>query len=455
MLKLFPQSRLLLVAAALMSLLWPHSNVQAERPNVLVIYSDDQGTIDAGCYGSDDLTTPAIDHLAETGIRFTQMYAPSCICSASRAGLLTGRLPVRAGVPANVSSKKGVEGMPASEVTLGDVFQQAGYRTAHVGKWHLGYTPATMPLGQGFDSSFGHMGGCIDNYSHFFYWNGPNRHDLWRDGKEVFHDGQFFPDLLVDEMQRLLTEKSEQPLFVYWAINVPHYPYQGTDKWRKHYADLDTPRREYAAFVSTLDEKLGEVLATLEETGQRENTIVVFQSDHGHSTEERAFFGGGSAGPYRGAKGCLFEGGIRVPSVISWPAGLPQGEVRDQMAVGCDWLPTLVELTKVDVNLPLLDGKDLSAVLKDADAPSPHDSFYWQMGANPQRAQWAVRKGDWKLLGNCRDTSQAAPLTNDDKRAFLVNLREDEGERKNLANSRQDVVQELQQIRQEVLQTLE
>ena len=263
------------------------------------------------------------------------------------------------------------------------------------------------------------------------------------------------PDLLVDEMQRLLTEKSEQPLFVYWAINVPHYPYQGTDKWRKHYADLETPRREYAAFVSTLDEKLSEVLATLEETGQRENTIVVFQSDHGHSTEERAFFGGGSAGPYRGAKGCLFEGGIRVPSVISWPAGLPQGEVRDQMAVGCDWLPTLVELTKVDVDLPLLDGKDLSAMLKDADAPSPHDSFYWQMGGNPKNAQWAVRKGDWKLLGNCRDTSQSAPLTNEDKRAFLVNLREDEGERKNLANTRQDVVQELQQIRQEVLGTLE
>jgi len=453
--KLFLQSRLLFALFSLSALLWTSLEARAERPNVLVIYSDDQGTIDAGCYGSDDLTTPAIDHLAETGIRFTQMYAPSCICSASRAGLLTGRLPVRAGVPANVSSKKGAEGMPASEVTLGDVFKQAGYRTAHVGKWHLGYTPATMPLGQGFDSSFGHMGGCIDNYSHFFYWNGPNRHDLWRDGKEVFHDGQFFPDLLVDEMQRLLTEKSEQPLFVYWAINVPHYPYQGTDKWRKHYADLGTPRREYAAFVSTLDEKLGEVLATLEETGQRENTIVVFQSDHGHSTEERAFFGGGSAGPYRGAKGCLFEGGIRVPSVISWPAGLPQGEVRDQMAVGCDWLPTLVELTKAEVDLPLLDGKDLSAVLKDADAPSPHDSFYWQMGGNAKNAQWAVRKGDWKLLGNCRDTSQAAPLTNEDKRAFLVNLRDDEGERKNLANSRQDVVQELQQIRQEVLGTLE
>ncbi|MEE2937896.1 MAG: sulfatase-like hydrolase/transferase, partial [Planctomycetota bacterium] len=200
----------------------------AERPNVVVIYSDDQGSLDLNCYGSSDLVTPNLDQLAEQGIRFTQMYSPSAICSASRAGLMTGRFPARAGVPGNVSSMKGQPGMPPDEVTMADLLGSAGYRTGHVGKWHLGYTPESMPGGQGFQSTFGHMGGCIDNYSHFFYWNGPNRHDLWRDGEEIFMDGQYFLDLMVAEANRFVSTKSEQPFFLYWAINAPHYPMQGT-----------------------------------------------------------------------------------------------------------------------------------------------------------------------------------------------------------------------------------
>jgi len=151
---------------------------EGQQPNVILVYTDDQGSLDLNCYGSHDLQTPHLDRLASQGIRFTQMYAPSAICSASRAGLLTGRFPARAGVPGNVSSEQGHAGMPTSEVTIAEMLKQAGYATGHVGKWHLGYTPETMPNGQGFDSSFGHMGGCIDNYSHFFYWQGPNRHDL-------------------------------------------------------------------------------------------------------------------------------------------------------------------------------------------------------------------------------------------------------------------------------------
>ncbi|MFP6673705.1 MAG: sulfatase-like hydrolase/transferase, partial [Pirellulaceae bacterium] len=131
----------------------------ADRPNVLLIYTDDQGSIDLNCYGAKDLATPNLDALARRGVRFTQMYAPSAICSASRAGLLTGRFPVRAGVPGNVSSQEGVAGMPTDEVTLAEMMREAGYATGHIGKWHLGYTPETMPTGQGFDYSFGHMGG--------------------------------------------------------------------------------------------------------------------------------------------------------------------------------------------------------------------------------------------------------------------------------------------------------
>jgi len=419
------------------------------RPNVLLIYSDDQGSIDANCYGATDLITPNLDRLAARGVRFTQMYAPSAICSASRAGLLTGRFPVRAGVPGNVSSAKGHAGMPTEQVTLAEMLKAAGYVTAHVGKWHLGYTPETMPRGQGFDTSFGHMGGCIDNYSHFFYWNGPNRHDLWRNGEEVWHDGEFFPDLMVDECRRILTQPRDNPLFIYWAINVPHYPMQGTERWRKEYADLEAPRRMYAEFVSTMDERIGWVLDTLEEQGLAENTLVIFQSDHGHSTEERAFFGGGNAGPYRGAKGCLFEGGLRVPSIVSLPGRIPQGEIREQLVTGCDWLPTVADYC--DVMLPdrKLDGRSIRGVIDSAEAESPHSGFFWQLGAG-KNPQWVVRDGDWKLLGNPRDRSKTAPLTDDDK-LFLVNLANDIGERSNVASEHPEIVQRLQDQRAEYL----
>ncbi|QEG40695.1 sulfatase-like hydrolase/transferase [Roseimaritima ulvae] len=424
----------------------PRVGAADARPNVIIIYTDDQGSLDLNCYGSRDLHTPQLDELASQGVRFTQMYSPSAICSSSRAGLMTGRFPARAGVPSNVSSGKGHPGMPSSEMTIAELMKSAGYATGHVGKWHLGYTPETMPNGQGFDSSFGHMGGCIDNYSHFFYWNGPNRHDLWRDGKEIFRDGQFFLDLMVEEGQQFIKANRDGPFFMYWAINAPHYPMQGTSKWREHYKDLPSPRRQYAEFVSTVDEKIGDLIGTLDQLGLRENTLIVVQSDHGHSTEERAFWGGGNAGPYRGAKASLFEGGLRVPSVVSMPGTIPQNETRDQLATGCDWFPTIAELCGIELPEHHLDGKSLAAVLKNQDAESPHDHFYWQLGGG-KNAQWAVRQGDWKLLGNARDTTDRQRRVNVDK-LFLANLKQDIGETKNLAADHPEIVQTLQALQQ-------
>ncbi|MEZ6143227.1 MAG: sulfatase-like hydrolase/transferase [Zavarzinella sp.] len=426
--------------------------VGKEPPNVLVIYSDDQGTIDLNCYGAIDLATPNLDKLAKSGVRFTQMYAPSAICSASRAGLMTGRLPVRAGVPNNVSSELGKPGMPTTEVTIAEMLRTGGYRTAHVGKWHLGFTPETMPLGQGFDSSFGHMGGCIDNYSHFFYWQGPNRHDLWQNGKEIWRDGQYFPTLMVEQVKSFLKEPQKKPFFIYWAINMPHYPMQGTEKWRKHYAKLPSPRRQYAEFVSTMDELVGEVLDELDRLGLKDNTLIIFQSDHGHSTEERAFFGGGNAGPHRGAKGCLFEGGLRVPSIASLPGQIPAGETRTQLAVGCDWLPTIAEYCNVAIPKVKLDGRSLKTVISDGKAPTPHANFYWQLGQG-KAPQWVVRQGDWKLLGNPRDTSGKGtniPLGG----RMLVNLNDDPGEKINLLEKEPEVAARLEKIRQEWLKDL-
>jgi len=297
------------------------------RPNVVLIFTDDQGTIDVNCFGSKDLYTPNLDALAGRGTRFTQFYVGAPVCSPSRASLMTGRYPQRAQLTGNASSQKGHAGMPTEQVTIAETMKSAGYVTGHVGKWHLGYTPETMPNGQGFDYSFGHMGGCIDNYSHFFYWQGPNRHDLWRNGEEVWHDGRFFGDLMVDECKRFIERHKNEPFFLYWAVNMPHYPLQAQAKYRQMYAGVEQPRGLYAAFVSTLDEKIGLVVSKVDELGLRDNTIIIFLSDHGHSVEARTFGGGGNAGPFRGHKFTLWEGGIRVPCVISWPGHI-QSQAR-------------------------------------------------------------------------------------------------------------------------------
>ena len=418
----------------------PQAMAAQRPPNVIVVLTDDQGAVDAHCYGAKDLETPATDSIAAHGVRFTQFYSAAPVCSPSRAGLITGRYPLRAGLAANASSRRGDPGMP-SQPTLAKMFKVAGYATAHIGKWHLGFTPATMPNGQGFDYSFGHMGGCIDNFSHFFYWDGPNRHDLYRNGREVYCPGRFFPDLMIDEARRFLEDNRQRPFFLYFALNMPHYPYQAEPKWLEHYKGLPYPRNLYAAFVSTLDDRIGALLKTVDDLGLREQTIIVFQSDNGHSTEVRAHGGGGSAGPYRGAKFSLFEGGIRLPGMISWPGHLPEGEVRDQVAHSCDWMPTLAELCGVKLLQDDIDGKSLVRVIRSAEAPTPHEVLHWQVGTG-DTAQWAVRQSNWKLIGNVTDPSTRS-LNAEDKKLFLVNLADDVSERQNVAREHSDVVQRL------------
>jgi arylsulfatase A-like enzyme len=347
----------------------------------------------------------------------------------------------------NASSKQGDPGMPTAQVTLAETLKAAGYATAHIGKWHLGYSPETMPNAQGFDHSFGHMGGCIDNFSHFFYWAGPNRHDLWRNGAEVFAGGKFFPDLMVEEATRFIEANQDRPFFLYLAMNTPHYPYQGEPGWLEHYRHLPYPRNLYAAFVSTLDDRIHRVVRKLDQLGLRENTIIIFQSDNGHSTEERAHFGGGSAGPFRGTKFSLFEGGIRVPAIVSWPGRLPEGQSRDQVAHSCDWLPTIAALCGVELLEKDIDGKSLVEVLRSPQAPSPHQVLHWAQGN-----QWAVRAGDWKLLSNPQDTGKPGRPGADDK-LFLANLRQDKTEQVNLSAKYPEQVQRLKQLHETLSQT--
>lgn len=424
---------------------------ETKRPNVIVILLDDQGSIDVNCYGAKDLATPNLDRLAERGTRFTQFYVGAPVCSPSRAALLTGRYPQRAGVPGNMPSHPGRDGMPTEQVTMAEMMKQAGYITGHVGKWHLGYSPKTMPNGQGFDYSFGHMGGCIDNYSHFFYWVPPNRHDLWRNGREVWHDGEFFGDLMVEECKRFIDHNKDRSFFLYWAINMPHYPLQGTEKWRQHYKDLDAPRRMYAAFVSTTDEMVGQVVTHLEQKGLRDNTLIVYLSDHGHSTEARTFGGGGHSGPYRGHKFTLWEGGIRVPCIVSWPGHIPQGAVRDQVAISFDWLPTIAHYCGVPLPKRKIDGKNIAGVIESPQATSPHDLVHWETRGGKH---WAVRQGRWKLV-------HGGPATKDQGRdlpaakTFLSDMTQDVTETKNLADQHPDKVERLTQLHRQWTEEVE
>ena len=420
----------------------------ARKPNVIVIYTDDQGSCDLPCYGATDLVMPNVESLAARGIRFTQFYAPAPVCSPSRAGLLTGRYPISAGVPGNVSSIRGDAGMPAAQVTMAEMFRASGYATAHIGKWHLGFTPETMPNAQGFDHSFGHMGGCIDNYSHFMYWSGPNHHDLYRNGQEVHEAGRYFPDLMVDEARGFIDAHRESPFFMYFALNVPHYPYQGDAKWLKHYQDAGVPypRDLYAAFLSSMDERIGRLLEHLKTQGLQNDTIVVYQSDHGYSTEERAHFGGGFAGQYRGSKFSMFEGGIRIPAIISWPGHIAEGQARDQIGHGCDWMPTLAKLCDIPLVEAEIDGRSLTEVIDSATAASPHNVLHWQTGIG-EKSPWAVRQGDWKLLGHPSDPRPGAEPIADS--LFLVNLRDDLGESTNVSEQfpeKRDALLELHRL---------
>lgn len=411
--------------------------IAQDKPNVIFILSDDQGTIDLNSFGAHDLVTPNMDRIVNYGVKFTQFYGAP-VCSPSRAGLLTGKTPQRAGVPGNVSATDLNSGMPGEQYTMAEMFRDGGYKTAHIGKWHLGHSVEKQPNAQGFDHSFGHFVGCIDNFSHFFYWHGPNRHDLYRNGEEIFLDGQYFPDLMVKEAIEFIESNLNHPFFIYYALNTPHYPYQGTSEWLEYYRSKGVayPRDLYAAFISTQDERIGQLLDTLEKNGLTDNTIIVFQSDNGYSAEERAHNGGGSSGAFRGSKFSLFEGGIRVPAAISWPARLKSGEIRDQMAVNADWMPTLAEMCGLKVDKRDLDGVSLVPIINDNRKKSNHQSGWcWQSDGS-----WAARIGDWKLLHNPKIQGEIfAPSDS----LFLVNLANDPGEKTNLSSQFPDRVREL------------
>lgn len=439
---------------------------EARRPNVVVILTDDQGTLDAGCYGSKDLYTPAMDTIAARGVRFTQAYSHT-VCCPARAALMTGRHPQRSGVNTwqqgrPVQPEKGANMDPA-EITLAEALGGAGYRTALIGKWHLGAHPDHQPTTQGFERFFGHLGGFIDNYRHH-YLHGRGYHDLYEGTREVFADGKYFPDLTTRRALEFIESNRSAPFFLYLAFNIPHYPEQSDPRFEERYAGLPEPRRSLARMLSTVDDRIGRVLGKLEELGLRDDTIVLMLSDNGHSSEDYqikyddhssghpkgfnygAHGGGGRTGRWRGAKGSFLEGGLRVPALLSYPAGIPEGVVRDQAVMITDWYPTILELCSVPLPRKDLDGRSVLPIVRD-DAPTHHRVMHWQW----QRG-WAVREGDWKLIGNGRDTTdrwQGHPPRRKLPKLFLANLAEDEPEFENHAEAQPAIVARLSRLHEE------
>jgi arylsulfatase A len=425
---------------------------QAEsHPNVVIFFTDDQGTLDANCYGSKDLYTPTIDHLAETGVRFTQAYAHT-VCCPARALLLTGRHPQRSGITNWTQGSRNLDegnpggtNLPKGEVTLAEALKPAGYKTGIVGKWHLGAREGHGPLDQGFDRFYGHLGGFIDNYRHHFL-HGDGFHDLYDQKKEIDETGKYFPDLATKHAVEFIEQNKEGPFFLYVAFNIPHYPEQADAKFDDRYADLPMPRQSYAKMVSTTDDRMGVIVKKITDLGLRDNTMIIYMSDNGHSAEDgakirgkkhssgleegtyyHAHGGGGNTGVWKGHKGNYFEGGLRVPAIISYPKLLPKKEIREQAVTAADWFPTILELCGVDKPDGLvLDGKSLLPILKDPKQPSHHDTLHWAWENG-----WAVRMGPWKLIGNGGEPRQ------------LVNLEEDQPERVNHLKDQQDLAKRL------------
>ncbi|HJP29681.1 MAG TPA: sulfatase-like hydrolase/transferase [Candidatus Latescibacteria bacterium] len=387
----------------------------ARQPNVILIVSDDQGSTDLGCYGATDLHTPRLDGLAADGLRFTQFYVDAPACTPSRAALLTGRHFVRCLADGVLRSE---------EVTIAEMLKSAGYRTACFGKWHLGHAETNDPLAQGFHEFLGFKVGAMDNYSHYFYYGGANRHVLRRNRAAHREDGTFFPDIVTREAERFIEANRDAPFFLYLPLNQPHYPLQPEQRFLEVYEHVgDVARRNYAASLTSMDEHIGRVLKHVDDLGLREDTIVMFLSDHGHSQEERAFGGGGRSTPFSGHKGTLREGGIRVPFLLSAPGRLPGGEIREQAVTSLDLLPTIAHLTGAPLPRVHVDGVNLADVLGNRTAASPHAQLNWAYGN-----EWVVREAHWKILGDAADDSLA-----------LYDLAQDPGETTDLASLNREI----------------
>lgn len=436
------RNAILFAAVVLASLLHGKPLLAETPPNIIMIFTDDQGVNDVSCYGS-EIPTPNIDHLASEGMKFDQFYAASSICTPSRFGLFTGRFAHRSkdqlvGALMFLEDVDLHRGIRPGEETYATKLKSVGYHTALVGKWHLGHGEKTFwPTEHGFDTFYGHTGGCVDYFT-LHYANKPD----WYRGISLVETDGYATDVITDEAIRVLKERKKDapPIYLHISYNAPHFG-KGWDEEAKSPVNIMQPkpddlakvtsikdplRRAFAAKVVGLDESIGKLLKAVDDLGMRENTLVIFMTDHGG---DPAY--GGSNKPLRGKKATLFEGGIRVPCIVRWPGRVKPGSETNAVTCAVDWFATFGDITGYQVGktdgmsiLPVLEGKpfDVSRHLE------------WKTGAHQslQRSSWfAVRDGDWKLV----DAPDHDPM--------LFDLSNDQHETTDLAAKHPEIVKRL------------
>jgi len=405
----------------------PEASAQtpARPPNIVFIIADDMGYADISCYGRRDLATPNIDKIAAQGTRFTQAYANSPVCTASRVAIITGRyqlrLPVGLEEPISGTTDRAI-GLPPEHPTLPSLLRKAGYATTLIGKWHLGALPTFSPQKSGYDHFYGYRSGAIDYFLHVGTSGSP---DFWDEEKEIAQDG-YSTTLFGDRAVQVIGDyaRAAKPFLLSLHFNAPHWPWEGPNDRAeaerlggKNLRDFDGgSQATYRAMIAALDVEVGRVMKALEENGLARDTIVIFTSDNGGERYADTW-------PFTGRKTELLEGGLRIPAIISWPARIPAGRVSTQVTANMDWLPTLLAAAGTAPDPAYKpDGLNLLPHLAEGAAVTERRLF-WRYKALWQRA---ARIGDWKYL---------KILDNN----FLFNVVEDPLERANLKTRYPDI----------------
>ncbi|MCG1035778.1 sulfatase-like hydrolase/transferase [Polaribacter sargassicola] len=409
----------ILFCAILVSCKTAKTNQKENKPNIIVILIDDAGYADFGFMGSKDLETPNIDKLAKSGVVFTDAHVSATVCSPSRAGLLTGKYQQRFGFEANGTGygDSGEIGLSDDVTTMADVFKKNGYKTIALGKWHLGKDESDHPNKRGFDEFYGFETG---SRSYFPIQNPRKGKMLQHNGKRVVFDG-YLTDVLGNQSVKYIEENKENPFFMYLAYNAVHTPMEAKkkdlEKFKNH------PRQYLAAMTWSLDENIGKLQNKLQELGIADNTLIYFLSDNGGAANNTS-----SGGSLKGWKGNKFEGGHRVPFVVSWPSQIKGNQIFNGLSSSLDIFKTSIAAAKIreDNNL-VLDGVNLLPFLKGDKKGNPHNKLFWR-----KLEEAAARVGDYKLIR----------LKN--YGSVLYNLKEDLGETTNLKEKNIDEYQLLQ-----------
>jgi arylsulfatase B len=412
---------------------------QAEKPNIVILLADDLGWADVGYHGG-KIKTPHIDHLANDGVRLENFHVCP-LCSPTRAGLMTGRWPIRYGMGEAVITPWRKYGLPTSERTLADLVAKAGYdRRGIIGKWHLGhYEKKYLPLNRGFTSFYGFYNGALDYFTH------KREGELdWHKDLETCRDEGYSTDLIGREAVRFIEQSpARKPFFLYVPFNAPHLPLQAKEEDKAKYAQIeDEKKRTYAAMVDSMDQAIGMILKAIQAKGIVDNTFVLFFSDNGA-------FEYGDNGPWRGRKETVYEGGVRVPAAVSWPAGVRGGRVVDAMMGFIDIYPTIKRIADVtDPDPNPLDGQDMLDVIRGNVLAPKRDWFSYIAQGTPD--QTAICDGTWKLVvrgGSALDVElngvgQRGGVK-DELSVELFRLDHDPSEKTNLAVERPEIVAQL------------